>query len=509
MTQTAPARRSLLDRVADALDRAILAVSPERGVRRIALRQNWKRIEERIAKNRGLDSSNPGDTRGDRWLSSRLSARDVEEEDLESSRHNSRELYRTDGIGGSVDSRVNHVVGATFTIQARIPDQDDLNRLIEAELEDWMQRIDVDGTRSLWQTLRLIERCHAVDGEAFVILSDVGSADKPIPLTVEVVDSDRVCTPPEHAANARIRMGIERDARKRIVAYWIRRESPFDSKTTDVAFDRVPAARVLHLFDPWFAEATRGLPWMVRIQNRVKDIRDLDEANLIAMQVEASFAASSGSTASGRRLQDVLPGAIQYLNRGETIKFANPNRSGGNYGQSLKLNYHRVAAGMNEPYEMLMKDWDGVSFAGGRIILAEKKISSAVFRRLLIERVLVPIYHRALDELVIVGAIPLDPRLYNARRAFYRRHQWMGPGWEYAINPVDEIRADIEAVGANFKTRAQVVAERSGQDAEVIDRERRRERQRERDYEIVPPELAEADATLVESDAPTPAGAAA
>lgn len=512
------ARHGLLSRLSRGIDAAWLAIAPERGLRRLAYRRAAellaerpaRRSDDRAAQNRGLETTSPNDSRAERWMASRLSVQDILAEDLEAARHNSRELYRSDGIGGSVDSRVNHVVGATFTVQARVPDRDELNREIEAALEDWMIRVDVDGTRSLWQTLRLIERCHAVDGEAFVVLSDLGSADKPIPLAVEVIDADRVMTPPERANDPNIRLGIERDSKKRIVAYWIRNESPFDSLTRDVGYQRVAASRVLHLFEPWFAEATRGLPWMVRVQNRVKDIQDLDEANLIAMQVEASFAAfietsggnpfdqavaaASGATAEGNRLEQIIPGLIQRMPKGDKIHFANPNRSGGNYGASLKLNYHRVAAGMNEPYEMLMKDWEGVSFAGGRIILAEKKISSGVFRRLLIERILMPLYWRALDELVIVGAIGLDPREYNRRLSFYRRHHWMGPGWEYAINPVDEIRADKEAVEANFKTRAQVVAERSGQDVEVIDRERQRERQRERDYDIVPPSLAEADA---------------
>lgn len=519
MTCAASARRPLSRRLGDAVDALVAAFSPQAGLRRRAARAQAELLESRLPRirNRWLEAGDTTDVRGDRWLASRISATDGLDEDLETTRHRSRELYRNDSIGGAVESRVNHVVGARFEPQARIPDADDLNRQLEAVYADWSLRADPQRLSSFWELLRLADRSWAVDGEALVILSDEGDADAPIPLAVEVVDVDRLSTPADQAQNPRIRLGVEYDARKRIVAYHLRNESPFDSQSAKVTWRRVDASRVLHLFERWFSEQSRGIPWMARVLNRLRDIKDLDEANIIAAQIEASFAAfvetpagnayalaeaaASGTDSAGRRLEDIVPGKIQRLNSGEAIKFANPNRSGGNFGQFQELNHRRVAAGIDWPYEMVMKDWSGVSFAGGRLALTDARIDSNVRRRFLREKVCMPVWNRLVDEAVVVGAVDLDPRDYNARRSFYRRHVWMGPGWEYAINPTEEIKAELLAVHGNLKTRAEVVAEKYGHDIEQVDAERARERQRERDLDIVPPDVAQMESTAHAAEA--------
>jgi lambda family phage portal protein len=509
VTRQQPRRKTAIRRAAEAVDAFVSVFAPAAALKRRASRAKMDALElmtEQVAQMRAFDGAERNEARADRWLSGRLSMMDAQEEDLEELRHRSRELQRSDSIGGAVDGRVNQVIGAGFTLQARIDKQENLNREIEALHTLWALRVDRTGRRSLWQQMRLAERCHAVDGEGLLVLSDVVRPGQPIPLIVEVIDVDRLMTPPEHANNPAIRLGIEY-RQGEIVAYWIRRQSPFDSRTTDVKYDRIPANRVLHVFEPWFAEQSRGLPWMTRVLNRLRDIHDLDEACILAAQIESAFAvfiesaggntmadamgASAGTSSDGQRVQEITPASINYLQKDQKVHFASPSRSGGNYGPFQTMNYRRVAGGINWPYEMVVKDWSGVSFAGGRLALTDAKVDCMVRRRLLHELAMIPIHERFMDEAVIGGRIGIDPREYNAKRPLFLKHAWMGPGWEYAINPTEDVKADKEAVDANFKTRAQVIAEKYGSDIEKVDEERARERKRERELDILPPHVAQ------------------
>lgn len=479
------------------MDRCVYAVAPEWGARRIAQR---KRLDLALSAYEGASSDY---TRGNAWMGSRLSPVSEQELDLATLRQRSRELYRNDSFGGAVDNRVNHVVGTGFTPQCRISEAivgREAARTFTAELEEiykrWSARVDISGQFSLWQQCRLVDRHWAVDGEGIAILSDDPTLDGPIPLVVEVIDPERLETPPSLIGNPRCRLGVERDDRGRIIAYHIRRTHPNDTVELSMEYDRVPASRVLHVFERWFAGQLRGLPWLTRALNRVKDAKDLDEAEIIACQVQACFAAfvktplnaqtaaaaAASSSNNGLRHQDIRPGAIQYMNAEEELVFANPSRPGGTYQPFQEFNYRRIAAAINMPFELFIKNWSGVSFAGGRLILNEWRLDTKSRQKLIIEQLLDPVWNRMVDEAVMLGQCSIEPRLWQARPWVYHAHSWTPPAWSYAITPGEEVKANIEAVRHNQKTLADVVAENGGDLEEVLDqREREMQMQRERD----------------------------
>ena len=84
------------------LDRAILSVAPIWGARRIATRHLLAAAEtsrERFAR---IEAAEHNDTRGDRWLISRLSPDSQAEMDLQTVRDRSRDIYQNDAMGGAV-----------------------------------------------------------------------------------------------------------------------------------------------------------------------------------------------------------------------------------------------------------------------------------------------------------------------------------------------------------------------------------------------------------------------
>jgi len=493
MSERKPAARRP---VGNWLDRAILAIAPTWGARRIATRSLLADAESRFARIEGAQSD---ETRGHRWLISRLSPDSELELSLQTARDRARDIYQNDALGGAVDSKVNHVVGTGFTPQARVrvedtglseADVEAINQQIESVYERWSPRADRSGLRSLWMCSRLAGRHNEFDGESLTILSDVGSADKPIPLSVQVVDPERLETPPGRTGDPLVRLGIEYDADGRIVAYHVRRAHPGDTNRVDLKYDRIPADRVLHVFEPHTAEQSRGLPWMIRALNRAKDAKDYDEAQILKAQVEACFAAfvkpafasgaasalgaSAATSAAGRQLEDIVPGTIRHLDPGEEIAFATPTSPGNGFSPFMEWNYRRVAAAINWPYEMVVKNWNGLSFAAGRLVLTDAKRSTEVAQKILREMWLSRVWARMVEEAVIVGEVEVDPRDYLGSPWAFTRHTWIAPKWDYALTPGEEVTADLDEIAGNLSTVEDKLGKR-GHDLEDFIARRSRE----------------------------------
>lgn len=480
------------------LDRAIAFVSPIAGARRMAARAALSAAEmarERFAR---IEAAEHSESRGHKWLISRLSPDSQLEIDLQTARDRSRDLYQNDALGGVVDSKINHIIGTGHTPQARVRVResidesraDMLNMQAEWLYERWAPHADVSGRRSLWQISRLAARHQEFDGESFTLFSDAGSADKPIPLTLQVIDPERVETPAEHAGNPLVRLGIRYDRQGRILSYFIRQTHPGDTKEQNLKYDEVPADRVLHVFEPWFTGQSRGLPGMVRALQRAKDAKDYDDSQILKAQVEACFAAfveqpiasydaaaaaATGAAASGRPLEDLVPGTIRYLNPGEKISFGAPTAPGGGFTGFMEWCYGRIAAAISWPYEMVTRRWNGLSFAAGRLVLTEAKLTTEVGQRLMREQWFSRVWNRMFEEGVIVGEIDISPAEYSADPHSFNRHAWIAPKWEYALNPGEEVDADLAEIEGGLATVEEKLGKR-GHDLETFIAARAREK---------------------------------
>lgn len=505
---------TLLSAVGDFVDRCIYAVAPVYGAQRMAFRRS-------IAHLGAFEGGSHTQTRDSAWIGSRLSTDSSLEEDLPTLRSRSRELYRNDSFGGTIDDKVNHVVGTGFTPQSRIDPRivgTEAAEVFNAENEllykRWAPQCDITGRVSLWQQTSLMTRHLEFDGEGIAIFSFDPDPSRPIPLVVEVVDPERLETPPSMIGNRFCRMGIEKDADGRIVRYWIRKATPGDTLDHSQEYEPVEAWRVLHLYEQWFAGQSRGLPWLCRTLNRLKDCKDLDEAMIITQQVQACFAvfvktgfnpqsaaqAAATGTSGSNRLQEIRPGGIHYQGANEEVSFASPSGNS-QFAAGQELNYRRIAAAVNWPYEMLLKNWGGLSFAAGRLVLTGLRLNVKCRQKLVDEKFLTPVWKQMVDTAVAVSEMlkvsSIEPRLYRNRPWVYTEHKWTPPAWSYALTPGEEIKANIDAVNNNQKTLAAVVAE-SGEDLEEVLEQRAKEMKLQRDGEILPPDVATAEAALVE-----------
>lgn len=515
----------------DSLDRAILSVFPGWGTRRIearrrfASKEKWQARLERQLENKfsaRWEAGSKDRTIQEKWLTSRLSPDSCLEQDLEEARERSTDLYQNDAVCASaIDGMTANTVGCGLAPQARVREERgvitrDQARRINDQLEDVYRRWAYAVNFPLWQ--QQIQRLKLIHGDVFVHLADVGRTDKPIPLECEVIDGPRVETPPGQAPFELVRLGVERNEAGQVVAYYVRRAEPGDTKRISFEYDRIEAfeagdrmrPRMLHYFRQVYPRQSRGMPWIAPILRLLKAQHDYVEAETIAKQVEACLAlfvetsappnliaegASAETDADGRRIEDLAPGRILYGTAGDKPHLLDPNRPGNSFDSFMTWNNRLIAAGLSYPYELLVKRYEN-SYAGGRLAIIDGRHNFRCEQQLLMGLVLSPIWRRIVREAVILGEVDIDASTYEAMPHLFERHAWIPPTMEW-IDPTAEVKAAIDSLGANLDTLANIAAAR-GLDWEELVEQRAVEMELLREKGL----LGAAAATSVASDAP-------
>ncbi len=136
---------------------------------------------------------------------------------------------------------------------------------------------------------------------------------------------------------------------------------------------------------------------------------------------------------------------------------------------------------------MLMKDWRGVSYSGGRLVLQGVKQDVMSRQKRLCESFLCRIWERMVEESVMLGKCSIPAALFIEWPEVFCRHKWMAPAWGFCINPVNEVQAAVLAKNENMITAAQTTAEYCGEDFETLVDERAAERELEREKKVIPP----------------------
>lgn len=494
-------------RTANALGAVEFWLTPGRVARRRTA-QNRLKFQERMLSSREIADDDR--FRGARWLTSRLSPDSELEADLETIRDRCEDLYLNNPVAAAyVKDRVVKVVGTGPTFQSRIREGQGisadrakmLNEEREALFLRWAKKADITGRKSLWSRLRLAQRCFDKSGEALVVLSDKEIPGKPIPLAIEVVAVNRLATPPEQEGKQNVRLGIEREQDGTPIAYFIRTVPPNDTKQMDDRYERVPADRVIHLYEEEEPGQSRGYPGMAPSAGTLKDQGDLDEAVIVGRQVKACFSvfvpavdpldaaavAAYATDSAGNRLEKISPGAINYYNptTGDKPSFAEPSGGGGeDLATYQELQYHKIAAGMNWPYEALMKTYGNANYSSARTVRLDGDEVTNVAQKRLDEELLAPIVERFTLEAVIAGELSIAPGEYLDRADAFNAYQSIPTGRPW-VDPLKEAKADAEAVSERFKSRGRIVRNHDGLDDDELQEEILREQMRDADRELI------------------------
>jgi lambda family phage portal protein len=349
----------------------------------------------------------------------------------------------------------------------------------------WTDEADASGLTDFYGLQALACRAVMEAGECIIRLRPRLPKDGlSVPLQLQLLEAEHLPTNETRKlpSGNYIRSGIEFNGIGRRVAYYLYREHPGDTSNPMASTElvRVPAQSVLHLFRPLRPGQLRGQPWLTQVLIKLHELDQYDDAEVVRKKTAAMFAGfvtknapedqvineEVGDTAAGgTALTGLEPGTMQVLLPGEDVKFSTPADVGASYETFMRVQLRSIAAGMGITYEQLTGDLTGVNYSSIRAGLLEFRRRCEQFQhQVIVFQMCRPIWRAWIQAAVGSGALP-----HAADLAPYYDVKWIPPGFSW-VDPLKDIKAQIMAVRAGFKSRAEVVSEQ-GYDAEKIDRE--------------------------------------
>lgn len=461
------------------------------------------------------------------WLPSGGSADADLLPELSTIRPRARDLARNNGIAsGAQQTLKDNIIGHQLRLSSK-PHWRLLGRnsdwaeawanKTEAEFETYANTVECDAARQMNLLGLTIQGLGGalLNGDALCIPEWIERPGERWSTKLQVIEADRLCTPHAMQGRANVRDGVEVDKYGAPVRYWIRKTHPgdrlwFGGSYSSPAYQSdecvgVPAfmpnglRRVIHLHDKERTGQSRGKPIVTAVMREFRmaghyqttELQTAIANSLIAAFLESNLDADSASTLFGQdpaaKWNTQLGGynaqlktaAVIPLPAGAKLTAFTPSRPGTAFDAFMQTALRYIAAGLNMPYELLLKDFSKTNYSSARAALLEAWRFFHGRRRWMKDYWLTPIYELFLDEAAARGRIDVTQEEYLTNRYAYSRCRWVfaGRGW---IDPVKEAAAAKLRIDENLSTLEDECAEQ-GLDWEEVLEQRARENKRKVD----------------------------
>ena len=446
------------------------------------------------------------DYREDRWTDIQLSPDAGMDEDLYDTQVRARELYRTNNVAiSAIEGRVAHEVGEGIIPQSCVGEREGLiskqdakklRREIERFYKGWSKSgVDSSRQHSFYAFQRMVCREFSNMGEAFVLFGHKPNRKSDVTLALQLISAERIETPPEKAADPNCRMGIQygtiyekndgdwiavgKEGADEVTGYWVRTVHPGHDLQPEIEYKFYPrfnkdgSNRMMHIFEPLFPEQSRGLPWLATAANRMKDLDDFFEAELIAKQIEACFGLyfqtpegedphdmakgnASTTNSSGMGEEHLSPGFVQY---GEhQLHTVDPQRPGASFAPFIEAALRSIAGALNYPYELLAKNFHRTTFSSGKLAMLDGKRGFKMRASVLIDMLCVTVWDALVDIMVDYGLIDVDMDVYLEHRDLFQNHIWKGSPFG-AIDEEKMVKSRKVALESEQTTHSEIANE--------------------------------------------------
>lgn len=409
------------------------------------------------------------------WAIAPLSADSAMRGRLGPMRDRARDLERNnEWVRGFLRSLENNVIGeAGISLQLRVRDQsgtmDEMaNTMIENAWAQWgrVGKCTVCGRHSWRDVQKIIIRSLARDGEIVIrkVMTKAG-------MKLQLIESDLLDT--DYNMNLSdgnfIRFGVEMDATRLPVAYWLLGRHPGEMEFANYSplRVRVPAEEIIHLFISDRTDQTRGTPWLAASMQSLKMLSGYAEAELVAARTGAAkmgfFTRQtpdgwSGETDSdGNLSMDASPGTIEELPPGVDFKSWSNDHPNSGYGDFVKSMLRGVATSLGISYNTLSSDLEGVNYSSIRAGLIEEREVWKSLQRFLIEHFCEPLFSEWLATELLQGRINLP---YEKMWKF-DAPEFQGRRWSW-VDPKKDMEAAILAIRSGQKSLRQIISEQGG-----------------------------------------------
>lgn len=454
----------------------------------------------------------------------------------------SRDLIRNEGLAsGQVTTFVDNVLGSLgLKLQANVDWQflgwteeraEQWNEAVEGEFRAWADGPDFECDAAESSNLRglavLSFRGVLSSGDHGVLPLWLPDPRRRYATALQLVESDRLSTPPTAADGPRMRAGVEINDRGAPVAYHVRSTHPGDVLLDGAVptWERIEAKtawgrrRFIHLIEPERVGQRRGKPNLSAILGEHRQFGELKRAELDAAVTNAMIAAILEAPLDGATIMDLFSTGSDYVKMrneaapvtlrrnsvirtlpGEKLSSFNPGRPNASFAAFSEMFMRIMAAGLNLPYELLAKDFSKSNYSSARAALLEAWRHFMCRREFMATYFYQPIYALWLEEAVNQGRV-VAPGFYE-NRAAYLRADWIGPGRGW-IDPYKEALASDARQTACVSSFAAECAEQGGDWRDTM-RQIAREQRLARSLGIVIPSMVPALEGAVRRPLPPP-----
>lgn len=415
----------------------------------------------------------------------------------------SRTAQRNDGTCKSIIGAYRRkVVGSGITARsaARNPKTAEPLDQYNLDMDTWWTAwcreadyVDIERRKTflLFQNLMLEEWVGI--GQAMAILCYHPRHDM-VGLCLQAVEPEQLDTTLTEAPGSKNRIigGIEVDKYSAAVAYWVHLyEHPLDYQTGDSV--RVPASRVLHLFNPDRVQQVHGESRLAAVLREMWDLENYNQYTLIAAQIQAcgGAAITGGETGGnytnldrfgtvpregqsttdpkGNRIMNLEPGHLWDLRgTGCDVKYhapASPGQYHESYDRTLTT---KAAAGAGLDYATVRRDFSQGTYSSQRQGLLETYQETDPMIVTMLDVVLRKVRNAFVRYAVLEGRVKAPNYLTDPIwRLAYEAADWQGPPKPW-ISPKDEALADKIAIDYKLKDRRGIVNRLGGDIREVF-----------------------------------------
>lgn len=427
-----------------------------------------------------------------------------------------------------------NIVGAEsprLQVRAKLSDGTTMDEAANTAIEQaWAlwgrQGCEVTGRLSFGEVCRQNVQATARDGE--YLARRIRDKRLPFGYQLQLLDVDRIDSSlnvsSAQPGGPAIRMGIETDARGRLLAVHLLHAHPGDpGGAYSQLRERVPADQILHGFVTKRAEQLRGYPWTAAVLKRSNTLHSFEGHALTAAKYGAAKmgfytidkdAPSSQVSwddlkdATGELVQDIEEGLLEALPPGVGFQSFDPKYPEQNFGPFVTEFKQDIAAGLNVAHHNLTGKMTGVNYSSARIAELSERRSWRALQKWLINGFVRVVFEDWLRMALLTQSIRLPsgaPLPADRFEKFAQAASFQPPGWAW-VDPEGDLKANAMAATYDMRSLRQITDE-MGVDLEdnLADKARLRDR-----YVAlglpVPPWLSGGTAVMA-AGVPTPAPA--
>jgi len=481
------------------IDRIVSYISPGQGVRRAQARQLLAYYEagrpSKLQKQR-RETGSGNDAVGRAGTTIRQQARHMDQ--------------NYDLASGVLNTMVANTIGPNGIHpepQPRNRDgsiNEEMAKAIAELYADFCKKPEVTWQHDMASAQRIVARTWFRDGEAFTQTLEGFSPfldhGTKVPLSLELLEPDYV--PLEYSAvTPMVVQGIEMNAWRRPVAYYVYKTSPIESigaMTAQGGFKRLPADRMLHIATRHRIGQARGVSCFASVMNRFDDLKDYEESERIAAKVAASMAAfiKKGNPDNYAADESLAPRSMKFrpgmvfddLRPGEEIGVIDTNRPNPNLETYRSGQLKAVAAGTGASFSSVARTYTG-TYSAQRQELVEAWPAYAALSNEFIGRFVQPVYEKFIALAILSGKLKVPA---GVNRETVSDALFIAPQMPW-IDPEREAKAWKLLEDNAFASGPEIIRKRGGNPHQVLEQERLW-RQQKNAAGIVDPQIALANA---------------